>query len=63
MHKLIRSDVRMAGVILATVATLEPCSSSAGPPYGTTQVGGNWTILEVRSIGMGLLDRPEWIAS
>lgn len=53
----------MAGVILATDATLEPCSSSAGPPYGTTQVGGNWTILEDRSIGMGLVDRPEWIAS
>ena len=57
--KLIRSDVKMAGVILATGATLEPCSSSAGPPYGTPQVGGNWTILEDRSYGMGLVDRPE----
>jgi hypothetical protein len=61
--KLIRSDVKMAGVILATSATLEPCRSSAGPQYGTTQVGGNCTILEDRSIGMGLVDRPEWIAS
>ena len=48
----------MAGVILATSATLEPCSSSAGPQYGTPQVGGNWTILEDRNIGMGLVDRP-----
>jgi len=57
--KLIRSDVKMAGVILATDATLEPCSSPAGPQRGTTQVGGNWTIFEVRSYGMGLVDRPE----
>ena len=63
MHTTIRSDVKMAGVILATDATLEPCRSSAGPQRGTTQVGGNWTILEDRSIGMGLVDRPEWIAS
>ena len=49
----------MAGVILATDATLEPCRSSAGPQYGTTQVGGNWTILEDRSYGMGLVDRPK----
>ena len=49
----------MAGVILATVVTLEPCRSSAGPQRGTTQVGDNWTILEDRSYGMGLVDRPE----
>ena len=57
--KLIRSDVKMAGVILATDATLEPCSSSAGPQYGTPEVSGNWTILEDHSYGMGLVDRPE----
>ena len=57
--QLIRSDVKMAEVIFANDATLEACSSSAEPPYGTPQVGGNWTILEDRSFGMGLVDSPE----
>jgi hypothetical protein len=56
--QLIRSDVKMAGVILATDATLEPCSSSAGPQRGTTQVGGNWTILEDRSYWNGTCRSP-----
>ena len=48
----------MAGVILATDATLEPCSSSAGPQYGTPQVGDNWTILEDRSLEWDLSITP-----
>jgi len=56
--QLIRSDVKMAGVILATSATLEPCRSSAGPQRGTTQVGGNWTILEDRSLEWDLSMAP-----
>ena len=48
----------MAGVILATVATLEPCRSSAGLQYGTPQVGGNWTILEDRSYWNGTCRSP-----
>jgi hypothetical protein len=48
----------MAGVILATDATLEPCRSSAGTQRGTTQVGGNWTILEDRSLEWDLSIAP-----
>ena len=48
----------MAGVILATVVTLEACRSSAGPQRGTTQVGGNWTILEDRSLEQDLSIAP-----
>ena len=48
----------MAGVILTTDATLEPCSSSVGPPYGTPQVGGNWTILEDRRYWNGTCRSP-----